>query len=190
VSSRIDRNVSGRIGFLVAYVLPWPFLLAGIVVFGIGLHNLRNAQASEHWPTTAGTVVSSAVRTSSGQSSSANEPSRTDITYHAKISYQYHVEGTAHMGTRVAYGDCGSSRSSRAHDIVDRYPKGATVKVFYSPESPAESVLEPGTEPQAFFLPAVGSVFVLAGLGMVVGLPAAARRAIRHRPCKVAEAEG
>jgi hypothetical protein len=182
--------MSGRIGFLVAYVFPWPFLLAGIVILGIGLHSLRNAQASKDWPTTEGTVVSATVRTSASQPGSGKNAPPNGATYHAKISYEYKVDETAYTGTRVAYGDCGSSRPSRAHSIVDRYPEGATVKVFYNPEAPAEAVLEPGTQPQAFFLPAVGSVFILVGLGMVVGLPAAARRAVRRQPYEVAQARG
>jgi len=147
--------------------------VVGASVAFFGIRGLLRAKASTDWPTTQGTVVASSVerhRTtgSKGRSSST--------TYHAKILYKFSIEGTTFNGDRVAYGDYGSSSSSNARQIVNRYPKGKSVTVYYMPGNPEECLLESGLKAQSWFLPGFGLVFFIAGSLMAVFLPKAIRK--------------
>jgi hypothetical protein len=97
--------------------------------------------------------------------------SKSKGTYHAKILYQFQVKGQTYSGDRIAFGDYDSSDPSHARQIVNRYPKGKTVKVCYRDGNPALCVLEPGMQAQAWLSPACGFAFFMFGILMVVFLP-------------------
>ena len=94
-------------------------------------------------------------------------------SYHAKVFYAYQVKGTAYSGDRVAYGDYGASNPSHAQDIVNRYPVGKRVPVYYMPDEPKECVLEPGLKAQAWIVPGMGMVFFSVGAAMAIFMPRA-----------------
>jgi hypothetical protein len=142
-------------------VIPLLFILLGSTVFVLGARGLIRARASEGWPTAEGTVVSSGVE----QKRSAGRRRRGGgRTYHAEIVYEFTVDGTPFKGTRVAYGDFGTSRSAHARRIADRYPPGTPVTVHYMEDDPEECVLEPGMKAQALALPGFGLVFAAVGI--------------------------
>ncbi len=144
-------------------IFPWPFILIGVIVLFFGLRGLIRAKESLSWPTVPGTVEKSNVEYQRGDKGGG--------TYHAVIRYVYTVGGVKHSGDRVAYGDYGSSDSSHAQGVVDEYPKGKAVKVYYLPENPGECLLEPGVKAQSWFLPGFGLVFFAAGMLMAFFLP-------------------
>jgi hypothetical protein len=79
--------------------------------------------------------------------------------------YDFTVNAAAFNGNRVAFGDYGSSISSHAQDIVNRYPKGKAVTVYYDPKNPHVCLLEPGVKLQTWFLPGFGFIFLaISGL--------------------------
>ena len=129
----------------------------------IGINGIVKAKASADWPSSPGQIVSSSVE---GRSSTG-DVGRSRTTYHADIVYEFLVGGMTFNGTRVAYGDYGSSSSSHSTRIVDRYPKGKSVTVYYMPENPEECLLEPGVHAQAWILPGLGLICFAAGGVMV-----------------------
>lgn len=154
--------------FFFSRIFPLIFLAIGAGVSFFGLRGLGRAKASAGWPTAQGTVMESSVdrRRSSGSSGSST-------TYHAEILYEFSAEGTTFNGSRVAYGDYGSSNPSHARRIVNNYPKGKSVTVYYMPGNPEECLLEPGMKVKSWFLPGFGLIFLSAGCLMVVFLPKA-----------------
>jgi hypothetical protein len=150
-------------GFFFGRLFPWPFVLVGAGLLFFGGRALLRARESVAWPTTEGTVRKSTVEYHSGDKGGG--------TYHAEVFYNYSVDGVAVSGNRVAYGDYGSSDPSHAQGIVNRYPNGAKVTVYYMPGHPDESVLEPGLALQAWILPGMGLLFFIVGCAMVVFLP-------------------
>ena len=58
----------------------------------------------------------------------------------AVLEYQYTVEGSPYRGTQIRAGD--KFGTVPGPEILDRFPKGAKVPVYYNPAGPAESVLE------------------------------------------------
>lgn len=163
ISNRSSKPMSPAMRFFFSRIFPFIFLAVGAGVSYVGVQDIFNAQASEEWPYTYGTIITSEV-----EYHHSNEGSGT---YHARVMYDYEVQGVLYSGDQVAYGDYGSSSPSHARQIVNRYPKAQQVTVFYDPYTPKEAVLEPGLKGQAFFLPIFGSVFFLAGLLMAIFLP-------------------
>lgn len=149
--------------FFFARIFPLIFVLIGGSVVFWGVNTFFKANQSEAWPFVDGIIVESEM-----EYHRSNEGSGT---YHARILYDYTVGGVLYSGDQVAYGDYGSSDSSHARSIVNRYPKGQSVLVYYDPNQPEESVLERGIQAQIFFLPAFGLVFLIAGLIMMIYLP-------------------
>ena len=92
----------------------------------------RQAQASGDWPATKGTVTVSRVDSTIGRKTKA------------KISYDYSVNGSSFVGTRVRFNDTTGSGRNAQEQLIEPYPVGAKVDVFYDPSSPNISILEAG----------------------------------------------
>lgn len=72
-------------------------------------------------------------------SSTVQVPSRVPL-----VLYTYCVGDTTFRGSRVeAEGRRLGRRSRDAESTVARYPAGASVVVYYDPDNPSESILEP-----------------------------------------------
>jgi hypothetical protein len=143
-------------------VFPWPFVLAGAVALSVGVHRLFLAAESERWPSVPGLVKTSEVATSRDSEGT---------TYHAHLVYTYEVAGKSREGTRVHFGDYGTSHPDHAQSVVDTYPAGKAVTVRYRPQDPSYAVLEPGLMLSAWMVPGLGLVFLIVGGAMVVWLP-------------------
>ncbi len=137
-----------------------------------GVRELQDAVLSTKWPIARGHVVHSSVD---------RQTNNERTTYHAVIMYNYEVNGTVYSGSRVAYGDYGSSNPIHAREIVDRYPKGKEVMISHMPESPGVSLLEPGIKIQAWIPLLVGLVFFAGGVFIAITLPKAIRRQRQNR---------
>ncbi len=152
--------------------------------------DIVNAIASRSWPTTDGRITSSKVVSNRPVDPASDDPT----TYHAAIEYVYWVDRETHQGKRVSFnlGDdpdlvvfpFGYFRRSVAERIVDRYPVGKTVNVYYNPAKPGTAVLEPGKCQDAWkAFPGilVGILLTVGLLGWLVGVVRARVAGIRQR---------
>jgi hypothetical protein len=144
------------------------FILVGGVILCLGVKSLFIANASKSWPTVQGKVISSSV--------DSKRSDKGGTTYHAEVFYEYKVGGQIQSSNDVAVGGYGSSNPSHARRIVNKYPAGSTITVYYSPSNPSKAVLEAGISRQAFFLPGFGAVFFGAGLAMFIFMPGVIQR--------------
>jgi len=80
----------------------------------------------------------------------------------ASISYNYQVAAANYAGTRLAFGGMSSS-TAYVQGILDRFPVGKKVPVFYSTNDPHLAVLETGIHGGTWLLLGIGTVFVLGG---------------------------
>lgn len=100
--------------------------------------------ASKGWPSVEGSVVSSNVRlVGFGKKKK----------YQADVRYDYRVDGRPYLGSRIRLGDTTGSSESAQQALANKYPTGTGVKVFYDPQSPGQSVLEPGGLPLLMAIP-------------------------------------
>ena len=158
--SRIERTppwVDFFMGKIVPRVMSWTFILFGAAISTWGVQNLLRARESLDWPKASGQIVSSHVSTDRSKESDG-------VSYRARIEYEFLVKQRKFTGTRIAYGDYGSSFRSVHEEIAKRYSKGKTVEVFYRPSDPKECLLEPGVKGQTWYLPFFGLVFIFPGV--------------------------
>ena len=132
----------------------------GAAFLNYGISEIKLAKKSVDWPSVSGTVIKSEKEkhtTTEGTGSSK----RTVTYYSAIIDYTYQVDGKTHTSNRIAFG--GRDRHQTT-ELLNRYPQGKSVDVFYDPDHPEEAVLEKGFKKQGYFFPGFGAVIILFGL--------------------------
>jgi len=154
--------------FFVSRIFALPFGVIGAVAMYFGCRNLYRASDSIIWPTAEGVIRQSSVE--------YHRDKKGAGTYHAKIMYDFVVNGTTFSGDRIAFGDYGSNNPSHARRIVNKYPEGENVAVYHMPNNPEVCVLEPGVKGQVWLIPAFGLIFFVSGSLMVVYLPRLPRK--------------
>lgn len=141
-------------------VLSGIFTLVGMGAIWMGYYFHQQDAASRDWPSVAGTVLRSKIeKTRSTTGTGAGK--RTVTKYSPYVQYTYRVDGRSYRSSRIAYGQL----EKPASRTVDRYAEGKRVKVYYNPEKPERSVLEPGTDSiRNIVFMAIGAGLVFIGL--------------------------
>jgi len=108
-------------------------VVAGVVVLcvvciALVLRAGHHAQDSD-WQRTMGTVMSSTVQVSN------NGAGRLELPL---VLYSFQVGDREFQGDTV----CARGRTAPASQLVQRYPAGSNVVVYYDPDDPAHSALE------------------------------------------------
>jgi len=140
-------------------------IATGLVILGsafvnYGFGQMAKAKESVNWPSAAGKILSSEQekRTSTEGNGSSKE---TKTYYVAVINYEYQVDGKAYTSNRIGFAGQSGVQSSA---LVNKYPKGKSVSVFYCPNNPEEAVLEKGGKKADYFFPVFGGFIILFGL--------------------------
>ena len=118
---------------LIVGIIGFVFLILNVIFLGIIFFMRRRMATVSQWPSTMGTVNASYLerRHSSSESGSTNYP---------VVQYAYQVGGQLYQGMKIAPGpEVGGTGAGK---VVERYPAGAQVMVFYNPQNPSEAVLE------------------------------------------------
>jgi hypothetical protein len=157
-TSRVDERMAG----MSPEGRRW--VSVGILIFGVvialwGVRSVYFALASKNWPTTEGTVVSQEYVTKQEDRGWRG----TRSFYH--VSYTYSVENVAYTSDNVRFGlqilSVFFSAVEEKH--AAHYPTGRKVTVYYHPQRPGVSVLEPGHDFQSVLMSLFG--FSLAVFG-------------------------
>ena len=104
----------------------------GAVLYSVQFRQGLRADASKKWPRAPGTVIASALEKSP----------QHRRRYIAALQYRYRVGGKDYEATRVFWGG-NEGREKHMASVVETYPAGSSVRVFYDPKNPAEAVLDP-----------------------------------------------
>ena len=142
------------------------FVGVGVCIWGIG--TLGKAKASSAWPTTGGKVITSKVEKHKKTSGSTRKRRRS-TTYKAQVLYEYTVDGIRYSSKKVSFGEYSSSNPTHARQIINRYPEGKNVKVYFNPDKPNVSVLEPGVSLWSYMPLGIGAVFIIVGVFKFLG---------------------
>jgi hypothetical protein len=162
------KQTSHGTRFFFARIFPLLFIVIGALTLYFGGRSLQRAKESVAWPTAEGRIQSSDME--------YHREKKGGGTYHAEILYTFAVNGETHSGNKIAFGDYGSGNPSHAQHIVNRYPANKIVQVRYLASDPDICVLEPGIQGQAWILPGIGLVFLVAGILLAISLPKAMRK--------------
>ena len=140
-------------------------LLIGVGLLALGWFQFRKVMASRAWPAATGRIVAAKVGRET-QQGDADEPDRT--VFFPSIEYEYEAGGMRQRGNRIAFDQRTYSKPGEAEMVLEGFPVGGAVEVFYNPGKPGEAVLEKRGS-SGVVLMAVG------GLMSVLGLAAMAR---------------
>jgi hypothetical protein len=122
---------------IIAKVLSVLFFLGAIAVGAAIWNSYRNSLESPTWPSANGEVLESRIVGVGG--------GRGESGVRADIRYLYQVDGVQYRGSRVTYQRRrGDLAEEYAQAVMERYPVGGPVRVYYRPNHPNTSVLEPG----------------------------------------------
>jgi hypothetical protein len=128
------------------------FIILSVILGGLGIsvwgwRIQRRSQRIQQWPRTTGVIEESAMGAA-----------QSDLLPH--IRYAYAVGGRDYRQTfQFPSGTHPLPEFSRAY--LEKYPLGAKVQVYYAPQDPQQSTLEPGAQGDWLIL--------LLGVLMVVG---------------------
>ena len=137
--------------------------LLGALLSWLGWRNLRSVKASMSWPTVSGRVVSSSVR----QDVQRGDEDSADTTSHVPhVQYEYQVCGQVYQGNRMAFQDKSFSSHKKAFALVEGFPAGQPVAVFYDPANPGSAVLERQAHGNSVPL-VLGPILLIASVAML-----------------------
>lgn len=115
-------------------------LAAALAFIALHFRRRRTARLAASWPSVPGTVTAARTARRWGL---GNGIWIAGLWYVPEITYRYEVGGRAHTGRKVTLADTGYPKLRGARDVIDRYPAGAKVSVFYDPVKPKRAFLEP-----------------------------------------------
>lgn len=161
----LSSTVSVVIGALGNVPLPIALIIVGfgILVLFISIGNLYKVKASKTWLSTTGNIISSEMETKINRARR-----RRTVTYNAAVAYDYLAEGIKYSGNKVRFGGYGSSNANRERQILNRYPVGKQVTVYYNPSKPEDSVLERRLASTVYIALVAGCVLLALGLLLTV----------------------
>lgn|GEM_PF-1880182 len=150
-----SRTVRGK-GLIIAMII---WFLISFSFIGISLINIIKGQENESWPSVDGIILFSDIDRSSG--------SEGGSTYGAKITYKYNLNGINYTSDAISCGYAYSSDYSAAYQLVENYPVGKTVKIYYNPNNPPEAVLIKGIDIASWIFFSAGLFFSMIGIVLV-----------------------
>lgn len=104
-------------------------LVAGAALVALSLWLRSRSRQCLHWPSVSGQVIESRV-----------DDAHLEMTKPV-LRYRYQVGGRSYVGFRVAFSGYGISRSAM-DQLIQPYPQGSTVKVYFDPRHPSSAVLD------------------------------------------------
>jgi len=163
VRPAVSLGVNGNADRGLVFVMLGMFA-AGIVMIAWGGYEIKGSRESGSWPNVQGTITSSDV--SKRITRDSNHRKRT--TYYPKVGFQYQVDGRRYASSRIAFGTGDTGGSAKwARKVVNKYPVGKTVTVYYNPQDPQYGVLESGITWRSIIFLLAGIAFFAAGVQCV-----------------------
>jgi hypothetical protein len=136
-------------------------LALGALLLWQGWHRQQKVKASMSWPYVPGRVNAASVR----QVVTRGDAETRDVTnYVPFVQYEYQVGAQIYQGNRLAFEEKGFGSHKKAFQLVQAFPAGHPVWVFYDPAAPQNAVLERKAHGNNLFL-VVGAILVLAAIG-------------------------
>lgn len=121
----------------------------------VGLFSLADGWITSRsygdWQSTRGVVTVSQL---------INQSTLPAENHSSQVIYDYEVDGVTYRSTTISHGFADGSLSA-GHNLVETYPKGTEVTVYYDPYNPEDSVLKL-TEMNTFI--AIFIAFLLTGM--------------------------
>lgn len=156
--------------FTPAFVFRAAVLFVGfLATLMAGIAMNVNSSASFAWPSVQGIILSGQVVLEDQQGGrNGSIP-----CYHAELNYTYTINEVPFFNNRVSYHGAPCIHGERgkrlALETLARYPLNGAATIFYDPQHPQSSCLEPGRTNDGFAMFLVSGFFFLLFLLIVGG---------------------
>ncbi|MDB5341135.1 MAG: hypothetical protein JWN70_6754 [Planctomycetaceae bacterium] len=121
----------------IALVVGWLFLfLASVTTEFFTVRIFLQAIQIQSWPTAPGVVTRSNLETKF----------EGTITYQANIEYDFTIEGKSYSSSSIRTRGASNQHERDIAALVEKFPVGTAVKVYYNQQDPTESYLEAGVD--------------------------------------------
>ena len=131
-------------------------LIGGIFLLLFGSY-VKEDNQSKKWPSVPGKIISARVQKGKVYVSHGYQ-----TRYTPKITYSYSVNGAEYEGDRLGNGIFISRSRDSAKSWARKYPAHMVVTVYYNPDDPGKSVLEPVNSYNIFGVIAGGLLCLIA----------------------------
>ncbi len=142
-------------------ILTLAMFAAGIFLMAWSAYEIKGSNESRNWPRTQGTITSSSISEQTRRDSSTR---RNKTTYYPRVLYEYQVKGRHYTSHRIEFGGESGGMKWMAKRVVDKYPSGKKVTVYYKPQDPQYGILEAGFTWKSLFILLAGMAFFAAGV--------------------------
>lgn len=139
---------------LVGYLL----LVAGITFTSwLGRSVILGVQTQD-WPSSDGLIYQAEV------SYTASHPSdKSQKFFQSHVEYRYRIDRRSHSGSRIYLTDLPYLSAQDAQMLMEKYPTGTPVKVYYDASDPSQAVLQTGNPPTLWLLLGTSLLFTVLG---------------------------
>jgi hypothetical protein len=135
-------------------------VIGGMVFMNWGWPPVQQTIHLKDWPSVNGEIIRSEIY---------SERNDGKTQYRPDIVYTYHVDGRSYVSSNLTMGDPRHASSlSTAKRAQAEYPVGRNVNVYYDPDLPSSSVLEPGVQEIGILLLVITGLFPVLGILMFV----------------------
>lgn len=141
---------------LILSVIYTLFLFGGVAVSGGSFFLLKSINAAS-WPTSIGLITVSEIITSTEDGKKK---------YRTKVRYSYSVSNKHYIGRKVSLGSMSTKYYNQG--VVDKYPVGKEVIVYYNANEVSESLLEVGVSIIFFYFIILGAIFIIVAMILLV----------------------
>ncbi|MEZ6047918.1 MAG: DUF3592 domain-containing protein [Planctomycetaceae bacterium] len=122
------------------WIIEFRFILAALFLGGMTItlfmtRDYYEGLASETWPSVEGKITNSHLNVIKDDEGSRYSP---------LIKYQYKVGALHYNSHRITTRDSNPKGKVQAQELVNKYPVGSTIMVFYNHEDPSRAVLYTG----------------------------------------------
>lgn len=145
---------------IIATLAPMASIVVGCFVLYVGWKSYISSRNISEWESTQGVITKSSVK-------------RVEAAFLPEIEYQYAVFGVEYKGISVTMPPDVIYDTQVAQGLLEEYPVGKKVDVFYNPEYHHVAVLEKEAAVGAWWILVLtaGTAFFLLVLGFAYLLP-------------------
>ncbi len=126
-------------------LMGWPFTIVYLALWLIGLYfmvfSIPKALKTNSWLETTANVFENKLVKSQRTHSRTH---RQIVVYSAKVRYEYNVDGVKQMGVSQKLAKRADNGEKIHKTLLEQYPVGSDLTVYYNPANPAQSTLQKG----------------------------------------------
>jgi len=134
-------------------IMAIPILIAGII-----LRKTTQLRHAASWPSTRARIVKSQTRAMHRRSGGEV----TQVMTAPDIEYEFRLGDRVVRGTRIGIGEIADTEA-----VLNHYPVGATVPVYYNPKDPADALLERDPPFPVLWLYLIAAAVLITGFAVL-----------------------